>query len=279
MYLLLVGGAMLVGTACMLAGPVLLSDRCWTVRRPRLAIGLWLTAFLGGLLGYLLTIVVTIALALAAHGSSARGQWAIPTALVLGAWIALISVGALVALVLASVEPIVAAHHEAADRMDLVAAAASNRRTSVGELVVVFVDDVHPLALSLPRGRRVLVTSAMVRLLSPLELRSVIEHERAHVRYRHHRLMQVAQVNAACLPRYFGARRLQEAVRLLIELVADDAAARVCGARATADALRAVGRAEAEDSMILRGERIVSGPMARRRHRRSLPEPIAVRLD
>jgi Zn-dependent protease with chaperone function len=95
-----------------------------------------------------------------------------------------------------------------------------------------------PLALTLPGWRRgrVVVTRACLEQLAPLERDAVVAHERAHAAGAHHvvRAWFAAWRRLAPLP---GPRAAEAAVAVLLEVIADRAAARVAGPAATASAL------------------------------------------
>ncbi|HEY5858154.1 MAG TPA: M56 family metallopeptidase [Aldersonia sp.] len=90
------------------------------------------------------------------------------------------------------------------------------------------------------RSRVVLSTGTIASLAAP-ELRSVLAHERAHVRERHD--IALLPLVAAC--RTLGDSRLGCAIRdqvaLLVEMCADQVACRECGPRALGNALRRFG--------------------------------------
>ncbi|WP_377272485.1 M56 family metallopeptidase [Peterkaempfera sp. SMS 1(5)a] len=103
---------------------------------------------------------------------------------------------------------------------------------------LVVLEDVQPEAWSLPGPTaRLVVTTGALRRLSDRELAAVLDHERGHVRARHHWLLQSAEALAAGFPgvAVFGAFR--DEVGRLVELAADDAASRRHGRLATALAL------------------------------------------
>ncbi|MGF1648808.1 MAG: M48 family metalloprotease [Kineosporiaceae bacterium] len=106
----------------------------------------------------------------------------------------------------------------------------------VGDLLVVPAG--APLAFTLPgwgRGR-VVVTRACLDELAPLEREAVLAHERAHATGAHHAVQAwfAAWRRLASLP---GPRAAEIAVAVLLEVVADQAAARAAGRAATASAL------------------------------------------
>ena len=105
---------------------------------------------------------------------------------------------------------------------------------------VVLLPESTPLIYCLPgraSAQRIVVTTGARELLSDDQLEAALEHERAHLARRHHLMILVAEVVAAALrwPRLL--QRYPNAVRLLVELDADDHAARRHGARTVAIAL------------------------------------------
>lgn len=104
----------------------------------------------------------------------------------------------------------------------------SRRRSPArGELVVL--PDDRPTAYAVPgRPGRVVVSRGMLRNLDPAERRVLLAHERAHLRYRHHRYLWVADMSAAVLP---VLAPLRARVRFATERWADEAAAAEVGDR------------------------------------------------
>ncbi|AXI76699.1 M56 family metallopeptidase [Peterkaempfera bronchialis] len=103
---------------------------------------------------------------------------------------------------------------------------------------LVVLESLQPAAWSLPGpSARLVVTTGALRRLSDRELAAVLDHERGHVRARHHWLLQCAEALAAGFPgvAVFGAFR--DEVGRLVELAADDTASRRHGRLATALAL------------------------------------------
>jgi Zn-dependent protease with chaperone function len=80
-----------------------------------------------------------------------------------------------------------------------------------------------PLAVAVPgRPGHILVTSGMLRLLSPAERRAVLAHERAHLSHHHHLAASTAAAAAAVNPLLIPVRT---AVTYLVERWADEEAA------------------------------------------------------
>ncbi|SEM27404.1 M56 family metallopeptidase [Streptacidiphilus jiangxiensis] len=104
------------------------------------------------------------------------------------------------------------------------------------QLVVLESEEARAWALPGPVARMVVTTGAL-RRLSARELDALLAHERGHVRARHHWLLSAAEALVAGFPaiRLFGQFRDQ--VGRLVELAADDSAARRHGRLATAIAL------------------------------------------
>jgi Zn-dependent protease with chaperone function len=84
-----------------------------------------------------------------------------------------------------------------------------------------------PVAFCIPGARPLLVlSSGMVAELDEAQLAAVVEHERAHLRERHHLLLLPFVAWEAALPVLPAAARAHRAVRALVEMRADDVALR-----------------------------------------------------
>ncbi|WP_107309150.1 M56 family metallopeptidase [Streptomyces sp. TP-A0356] len=113
----------------------------------------------------------------------------------------------------------------------------ADRRSTAGDLCVI--DSPHPDAYALPgRPHRIVVTTGMLRSLSPQEREALFAHERAHNAGGHHYFLAVAELAAHCHP---GLRPVAGVIRLAVERAADEAAATVVGDRRLT--ARAIGRA------------------------------------
>ena len=95
---------------------------------------------------------------------------------------------------------------------------------SLGALVL---DSDHAAAFCLSgRRRTVVVTTAALHALSADELAAVLAHERAHLRGRHHLAVGAARVLDRAFPGVPVLSRGRAEIERLVELLADDAAAR-----------------------------------------------------
>jgi Zn-dependent protease with chaperone function len=103
------------------------------------------------------------------------------------------------------------------------------------------IDHPAPAAYCLPGARSVTVLSeGMIALLSTEQLDAVIAHERAHLRQKHHLLLDAFRSWKRALPWFPIATRAQDAVALLLEMLADDSARRSSGDAVLAQAIRIV---------------------------------------
>lgn len=101
-----------------------------------------------------------------------------------------------------------------------------------------WVRDDRPLAMSVGGRPGVIVMSdTLRRRLTPAAVAATLEHERAHLRGRHHLLVAVAETLASALPVFPLLRAAPPAIEDLVELAADAWAARRCGPTAVEEAL------------------------------------------
>lgn len=229
----------------------------WRLRYPRAALLASHAVFFGGF-GLLLSSLVGAILTAVSAAGQAR-LWFEPTVIMGLSWLGLALAGGLLSLVAAKLKPLTEADRRMQQEASLLAASCQSRRLRGAELVTIESD--LPLALSFPgQPGRVVIASRLQGELSEPQLRAVIEHELAHLDQRHGRIRQLAQLKRICLPILPGSRRLESSTQLLLELIADDAAARRAGAVHTANALAKVGRLRCDDSMALRAQRIASRP-------------------
>jgi Zn-dependent protease with chaperone function len=110
-------------------------------------------------------------------------------------------------------------------------------------LDAIVIDFPDPLAYCLPHagGGLVVVSSGARSLLSTRQLQAVLTHERVHLAGHHHVLLTTVQSLSQVLPRLHLFRLLAPEVGRLLEMRADDVAARVHGRRTVANAIAAMG--------------------------------------
>jgi hypothetical protein len=99
-------------------------------------------------------------------------------------------------------------------------------------------DVAQPLAYCLPGVRsRVVVSQGTITSLADDEIAAILSHERAHLRARHDLVLEMFTAVHAAFPRFVRSANALDAVRLLIEMLADDAAVRAAGPTPLARAL------------------------------------------
>lgn len=250
----------LVATTALIVGlaPTALTAGHWQIHRPRTALSLWCAAICGGALTGLAAL--GHALVVAFGGATSPGP-AHSLAVTVAGCLALGVLVVLLAGLGAGSESVVDAEEH---NRDLILQLAHDTYHLDERCDLVVLDHDLPLACAVPGERPVVaVSDSLLRRLPMSQVRAVIAHERAHLSARHHLLTRLAGIHTLCLPRFWATRRLRRAVHSLIELAADDRAARVAGPAALANALVTLGAHLQDPGLELRAERL-----ARRRHRR-----------
>ncbi|SFR24864.1 Zn-dependent protease with chaperone function [Lentzea waywayandensis] len=134
----------------------------------------------------------------------------------------------------------------------------------------------EPLAFSLTGRPGVIVaTDGLAKQLTAPQVDAVLAHERAHLTGRHHLIVAIGEAMAGAFPFLPLFKLAPGMLRELVELVADAAAVRECGADAVRSALLKVSRhgapgtalAMSGTSMDVRVERLLDGPAPASRRR------------
>ncbi|MEU4240159.1 M56 family metallopeptidase [Actinoplanes sp. NPDC026619] len=87
-----------------------------------------------------------------------------------------------------------------------------------------------PLAYCVPgREARVVLSDGALKILDRPEIDAVLAHEQTHLRHRHDLVMESFTAFYRAVPRPLRSRAPLDAVHLLLEMVADDAASRRAG--------------------------------------------------
>jgi Zn-dependent protease with chaperone function len=242
---------LVLGLLLATVGPRLLARARWVEREPVLALWAWQCLVAGVLLCCGLSLLITSTAAWpeagrllflgAPHGVEAayRQPLARPWAV---AGTALLAYGGLRTVQALTVEVHTARALRRLRQRELTARAPElppglGPRSASRERLVVL-ENAQPRAWSLPGATpRLVVTTGALARLSERELAAALAHERGHHQARHHWLTQCAEALNTGFPgaRVFGLFRSQ--VGRLVELAADDSAARRHGRLATAIAL------------------------------------------
>ncbi|KUH93267.1 M56 family metallopeptidase [Mycobacterium sp. IS-3022] len=235
--------------ALVLSGPVpaVLARASWPHRAPRAAIVLWQAIALAAVLSAF-SAGIAIASRLFAPGRDGRPTTTLTSEIaVLGwpVWIAYVVVFALTLVIgarlIASVLQVAIAtrrrraHHRMV--VDLVGKSQKWAHAVAGDGLRIL-DVNQPLAYCLPGVRsRVVVSEGTLTTLADKEIAAILSHERAHLRARHDLVLEMFTAVRAAFPRFVRSASALDAVRLLIEMLADDAAVRIAGPTPLARAL------------------------------------------
>jgi hypothetical protein len=92
------------------------------------------------------------------------------------------------------------------------------------------------------------LSDGALRVLDADQVAAVIAHEQAHLRHRHDVVMESFTAFYRAVPRPLRSRAPLDAVHLLLEMVADDAARRRCGATPLRTALALLSDAVSPDA-------------------------------
>ena len=226
--------AVLLGFAAILATLTpKLAGAAWADRAPRLAIHTWQAATVGLVATAVLAGLTLLVPATAIGGGLAQILDACATTIasVYGApeRLPAVLLGTLLAAVLPAHLAVVAARtvwRDRRTRRDLARAIALGARAEPS-LDALVLDSDRPAAFCLPgRHRAIVLTSAALAALTADELAGVLAHEREHLRARHHLAVTAARIFERAVPGLplFAHARVQ--IERLVELLADDAAAR-----------------------------------------------------
>ncbi|MGV0607479.1 M56 family metallopeptidase [Mycolicibacterium sp. XJ1904] len=235
--------------ALVLSGPVpaVLARASWPFRAPRAAIVLWQAIALAAVLSAF-SAGIAIASRLFAPGPDGRPTATITSEIaVMGwpVWIAYVVVFALTLvigarLIAAVLQVAIAtrrrrAHHRMV--VDLVGKSQKWAHAHAGDgLRILNVEE--PLAYCLPGVRsRVVVSEGTLTTLADNEIAAILTHERAHLRARHDLVLEMFTAVNAAFPRFVRSGSALDAIRLLVEMLADDAAVRIAGPTPLARAL------------------------------------------
>jgi Zn-dependent protease with chaperone function len=247
-----VSGLAFTVVAVLLVGPVpaLLARAKWPLRAPRAAMVLWQAIAVAAVLSTF-SAGIAIASRLFVPGPDGR-----PTATLIGAigrlgwplWALDVAVFALTLVVGARLAIAVIrvaistrrrrAHHRMlVDLLGVSPDAVSARAYARGRDLRIL-EVAQPLAYCVPGVRsRVVVSEGALESLTETEVAAILSHEGAHLRARHDLVLEAFTAAHAAFPRFVRSASALDAVQLLVELLADDAAVRVAGRAPLARAL------------------------------------------
>ncbi|MDX2377594.1 M56 family metallopeptidase [Microbacterium sp. LRZ72] len=246
-----VGVCILVTVVAWWGGSRLLTVGRWQVRFPRVALAAWHAALGIGVLAVAASIAAAVTATLSAqHTPNA----AVGIAHTVAGWCALGALGAALVIIGVRSDEIVGAGSRTFG--NVLALPHTSERLDRRTILLTCRSD-EPFACAIPgRDAAVVVSTGLRAILTPAQLRAVVAHERAHLRGRHYLALQLAELDRACLPSSLAGKQLLRATTLLVELIADDDAARRAGAVHLANALVHVARHTQDVTLELRAERL-----------------------
>jgi Zn-dependent protease with chaperone function len=285
MPLLLAGYAVAVAAA----GTWWLPRAFWPRRLPRLGIMVWqaltFTVVASGLLAGLILAIPCLRVwadwaSMTACAMSLRAQYATVGGAVTSTAGGLLTLSVVVRLAWFTGSALTSARRSRA-RHDEVLAVVGRRGPVPGMMLL---EDDRPAVYCVPGRRRIVFTTGAMRRLNGHQLDAVLAHERAHLTGRHHLVIILAAALRRAFPHvpFFAAAASQ--VSCLVEMAADDAAARrahrltladalltLAAARVPAGALGAGGTAGAQ-----RIQRLIDSPRPDSRGRRLVTSAVAL---
>jgi Zn-dependent protease with chaperone function len=236
--------------ALLLVGPVpgVLARATWPMRAPRAAVVLWQSIALAAVLSAF-SAGIAIASRLLVPGPDGRPTATITSAIHALGWplwllyVAVLAVTLLIGarLAIAVLQVAIAtrrrrAHHRML--VDLLGMSSERAQACTRGSDLRILDVSQPLAYCLPGVRgRIVVSEGTLNTLSDKEISAILSHERAHLRARHDLVVEMFTAVHAAFPRLVRSASALDAVRLLVELLADDAAVRAAGPTPLARAL------------------------------------------
>ena len=217
-------GALGLTLSLVVPGP--LTRARWPVRAPAAAVLLWQAITLAGVLCALGVVLAGPEELVRAAGSGRRVAAA--------ALIAALAVAALIVVrLLVSLGGVMwrsrarrARHRLLVDLLDR-----AEQRAGLDVEGLRVLDGGQPLAYCVAgRSPRVVLTGAALDVLDDAQVAAVVAHEQAHLRHRHELVRESFTAFHRAVPRPLRSRAPLDAVHLLLEMVADDAAVARVGA-------------------------------------------------
>jgi Zn-dependent protease with chaperone function len=243
-----IAALLLLAAVASEVGAPWLSRAAWPQRVPRAGIAAWMACSLAVLVSLVLAGLIlavpciqlsTDPATLRACLSLLRAQYASPAGAVTGTAGALLAAAVAGRMAWAYGSALTAARRRRSTHDDVLAVIA--RPGPAADVRII--DGDWPAVYCLPGRRRIVLTTGALTRLDDGELDAVLAHERAHLSGRHHIVLALAGALQRAFPpvRFFAVAARQ--VAYLVEMAADDAAARRAPRLTVASALLAVATA------------------------------------
>ncbi|WEO79064.1 M56 family metallopeptidase [Cryobacterium sp. SO2] len=247
--------------------PILLAGAAWPPRAPGLALALWQSIALAGgisMIGSLLVFglipfgatPVTALVAVAGHVAAGT----LPTGATLAGMMALCLAVILAAHLLLNLSATFIRAERQRRRHHTLIGLLSDPLPNDHEGTRV-IDHAAPIAYCLPGGTRsaTVLSRGLLSLLDAGQLRGVVAHERAHLRQQHHLVLLAFKSWHSALRWFPIANRAENAVALLVEMMADDQARLEVDDRTLAEAIALVGTAHLDEVSGTQSPRAAAG--------------------
>jgi Zn-dependent protease with chaperone function len=194
-------------------------------RRPRLGIVIWFAALLSAGLAIALAISVAVAgyfdtVASLSANQVGSSTWFEILGISFGPWAALAVGGITLAFINQKLEPL----YEASKKLSPAIDVGKLFLKEFNGVAVYSIDLAIPFALA--TKREVLLSSQLLSKASEAQLSAVLWHETFHVRQRHYMLKALARIIFQVSPRLAASRALVNEVERLLEISADQFAAK-----------------------------------------------------
>jgi Zn-dependent protease with chaperone function len=224
-------GALGLTLSLLVPGPLARSR--WPDRAPRAAVVLWQAVTLAAVLSALGVVLAVPEELTRAYGSRKP--------VVAGALLIALAVAALIVIrLLVSLWGVTRRSRARRERHRLLVDVLdrAERRHEIGPGHLRVLDGALPLAYCVPgREPRVVLSDGVLQVLDRAQVDAVLAHEQTHLRHRHDVVMESFTAFYRAVPAPLRSRVPLDAVHLLLEMVADDAARRVAGPEALRAAL------------------------------------------
>lgn len=216
--------------------PRFLGNERLLVRHPQLTIGLWLTslALSIGLLWAGTGLIIADWVRRVQFGESIE-NWASSVAGSILTWISIAVLGVIVFRLGDASQSV--ATERAAQIASIAPLLRGAAKTEIAGHRVYVVESDDRILAAAPFADAIVVTRNLVDTVPPELLRAGLEHERAHLIFRHSVLVSIAQLAVSAAGGINASRRFTQTIRIAIELVADDWAAQRSSPATVANAL------------------------------------------
>ena len=214
-----------LGLTLSLAVPGVLAAARWPDRAPVAAVVLWQSITLSAVLAALGVVLAAPEELTRAAGS---GRPVATAALFFSLAVAALIITRLVVSLVGVTRRSRARRARHRMLVDLLDRAEQHRELGMDNLRVL--DGTLPLAYCVPGRRpRVVLSHGVLEVLDRPQVDAVLAHEQTHLRQRHEVVMESFTAFYQAVPGPLRSRRPLDAVHLLLEMIADDAARRRCG--------------------------------------------------